>query len=534
MAHGTVDRTDVRTYWEGKVQKNPSKPFLYFNEEAISYGEFDIRINQAANAFLDFGIKKGDRVCLILPNIPDFLYCWFALNKIGAVSVPINIHFKASEAQYVVNHCEAVGLIASREHLEVALRIKKDCPHLKWISCVDVEVSRLPQGVTAFMNLCGTMPTALREFDVHGDDLACVLYTSGTTGFSKGVMHVQKTSILAGEVFVLRARIDSRDRVMAILPFFHMNSQFYSTWGAIAAEASVILIHRFSAGEFWSQAVRYSATEFNFVGTIGTILCARPPEEFRPQHNIRVAIGAGISPAVYKTFTERFNIPNVIDAYGMTEVPAVSQNPIGGVIKMNSIGLPAKHPNLVPFVEMKVGGDHGEELPDGTVGEILVRSPVVMKGYYKEPQKTREAMRHGWFCTGDHGFRDDDGYFHFVDRKKDIIRKGGENISATEVEAVLNENPKVLESAVIPVPAELGEDEVMACIVLLDGQSSTAEEVIYWCKDRLADFKLPRYIQFRKSFPKTSTERVAKVILKAEENLIKNAIDVGSHKTLLR
>jgi len=534
MAEGTGVRTNLRTYWEDKVRKDPSKVFLYYDDEVVNYGGFDLRINQAANALLDLGIKKGDRVCLILPNIPDFLYCWFGLNKIGGVSVPVNINFKANEAQYVVNHCEAVGLIVSQEHLEVALRIQKDCPRLKWISCVGAEANQLPQGVSSFKKLCGNMHAGLREFDLKGEDLACVIYTSGTTGFPKGVMHVQKTSILAGEAFVLRARIDSNDRIMAILPLFHMNAQFYCTWGAIAGEASLILIRRFGAREFWSQAVRYGATEFNFVGTIGTILCARPKEEFRPEHNIRVAIGAGISPTVYKTFTERFNIPNVIDAYGMTEVPAVSQNPIGGIIKMRSIGLPAKHPEVLPFSEMKIIDDDGQDLPTDAVGEILVRSPVMMKGYYKEPQQTQEAIRHGWFYTGDHGYQDNDGYFHFVDRKKDIIRKGGENISAAEVEAVLNENPRVLESAVFAVPAELGEDEVMACIVLREGQSITADEVIDWCKDRLADFKLPRFIHFRESLPKTSTERVAKPILKKEEGLVKKAIDVGGYKKLLR
>ena len=156
-----------------------------------------------------------------------------------------------------------------------------------------------------------------------------------------------------------------------------------------------------------------------------------------------------------------------------------------------------------------------------------------MKGYYKEEEKTQEAIRAGWFHTGDHGFQDNDGYFHFVDRKKDIIRKGGENISAAEVEAVLTENPRILESAVIPVPAELGEDEVMACIVLRESQSMTAEEVIDWCKDRLADFKLPRFIQFRERLPKTSTERISKPELKNEENLLKNAIDVAGYKKLL-
>ncbi|NIO10996.1 MAG: AMP-binding protein [Deltaproteobacteria bacterium] len=525
--------TNLRSYWENIAEKNPSKPFLYFEDEVVTYQGFDRRVNQAANGFCELGIKRGERVCLFLPNLPEFLYCWFALNKIGAVTVPVNIHFKAKEAQYVVNHCGAAGIVASQEYLSITRQIQKECPDLRWIACADMERDQLPGDVTSFSELSRGMPDILPATDVTGDDLASVLYTSGTTGFPKGVMHVQRTSMLAGEAFVLRAGLDAADRVMAILPFFHMNSQFYSTWGAIAAGASLVLIRRFSASEFWSQAVRYDATEFNFVGTIGAILCARPEREFNAAHNIRVAIGAGISPAVYGTFTERFKIPHVLDAYGMTEVPAVSQNPIGGPIKMKSIGLPAKHPTLKPFSEMKIADDDGHDPPVGTVGEILVKSPAMMKGYYREPEKTHEAIRGGWFHTGDQGFQDKDGYFHFVDRKKDIIRKGGENISATEVETVLNEHPAVLESAVIPVPSELEEDEVMACVVLQKGHSVSVEEIWDWCRERLADFKLPRFVQFRDSLPKTSTERIAKGILKSEEGLLKNAVDLGDRKKLL-
>jgi len=143
MGDPTADGNNLRTYWEGKVRKNPSKVFLYHDDEVISYEEFDQRVNHAANALLDLGTKKGDRVCLILPNTPDFLYCWFGLNKIGGVSAPVNINFKANEAQYILNHCEAVGLVTSKQHLEVALRIQKDCPHLKWISCVGAEANQL-------------------------------------------------------------------------------------------------------------------------------------------------------------------------------------------------------------------------------------------------------------------------------------------------------------------------------------------------------------------------------------------------------
>ena len=185
-------------------------------------------------------------------------------------------------------------------------------------------------GATEF-NFVGTLggilcsrpevPTKLNSVDLKERELACVIYTSGTSGFPKGAMHVHKSLLLTGEAFLVRAQINPNDRIMTVLPLFHINAQFYSTWGAIAGEASLILIRQFSASQFWRQAVRYGATEFNFVGTLGGILCSRPEEEFCPEHTIRVAVGAGISPDVYKTFTKRFRIPNVIDAYGLTEVP---------------------------------------------------------------------------------------------------------------------------------------------------------------------------------------------------------------------
>ncbi|MFQ5682662.1 MAG: AMP-binding protein [Candidatus Binatia bacterium] len=517
---------NLRIYWETRVQKDPSKVFLYYEDTVTSYGRFDDRINQAANGLIELGIKKGDRVCLILPNIPEFLYNWLGLCKIGAVVVPINTNFTANEALFIVKHSEATGLIVSEEHIQTALQIQKDGTQLKWVACVGREPDQFPPKFVRYHDLFREMPTTLKDVDLRSEDLACVIYTSGTTGFPKGVMHLHKTPPMTGEAFLLRAQVSSSDRIMAVLPLFHINAQFYSTWGAIAGQASLILVRRFSAGQFWMQAVRYRATEFNFVGTIGKILSARPVEEFRPEHTIRVAVGAGISPDVYDIFAKRFKIANVIDAYGLTEVPAVSQNPIGGSIKMKSIGFPAKHPSSLASTEMKILDNHGKELPPRHVGELVVRSPLLMSGYWKEPQRTREAIRNGWFYTGDYAYRDEDGYFFFVDRKKDIIRKKGENISPAEVEAVINENPTVLESAVIAVPADLGEDEVMACIVLKHGHSMKGEEMIDWCRPRLAAFKLPRFVQFRKELPKTSTQRIAKPVLKKEKDLLAKGFDL--------
>jgi len=519
---------NIREFIESRVEKNLGKPFLYFEDEVVTYEEFDQKINQAANGFLEMGVKRGDRVCLLLPNVPEFLYAWFGLAKIGAVMVPINNGFKENEARYIIDHSEAVGIVVDAGPLPIASAIKKKSSILKWISCIHAVSA---EGIHPFAQFFRGMPKTLRSFDIRDEDMAQIIYTSGTTGFPKGAIHAQKDFTLTGEAFVLCAGLSAADRLLTFLPLFHVNSEYYSTMGALAAEASLILVPRFSAGIFWEQAVRYGATEFNFIGAIGRILCARPEEEFRPDHKIRTAYGAPVPPDVYEAFTRRFKIQNVIEGYGLTEAPRVSQNPINGVIKMKSMGLPAKHPDAnLRFTQVKIVDEQGRELKPGEKGELIVHSPVMMKGYFKDEEKTRETIRRGWLYTGDYAYMDEDGYLFYVDRKKDIIRRKGENVSATEVESVLQANGKIFEAAVIAVPSLLGEDEGLAAITLKENQAMIPEEVIEWCKDRLANFKIPRYIQFRSSFPKTPTERIAKYILKQEKDLIESSHDMESYK----
>lgn len=320
---------------------------------------------------------------------------------------------------------------------------------------------------------------------------------------------------------------------MVILPFYHVNGEFYSTMGAIAAGASLVIIRDFSASRFWEQAVKYGVTQFNFIGAVGRMLMARSDAEFNPQHKIRAMNGAGIPEADYKAFVSRFKIPYVIDGYGLTECPRVCQIPIGEAVKMGSMGLPSKHP-AIEFTKMKIVDDNGGELPPGGTGELVVKSPVMMRGYFRDPEKTKEAIRDGWFYTGDYAYKNEGGYYYFVDRKKDIIRRRGENISAREVETVINENPKVVEAAVIAVPSELGEDEVMACIALKPGINMTPEEVVLWCKERLARFKVPRYVQLRDRFPKTATQRTQKNVIKEEKDLLTKAHDMEAFKKSLK
>jgi crotonobetaine/carnitine-CoA ligase len=284
--------------------------------------------------------------------------------------------------------------------------------------------------------------------------------------------------------------------------------------GCLAAEASLILLERFSASRFWDEIQRYQATQFSLVGVMVGMLLNQPESTAEKNHLVRWVNTGGIPKGSTKVFEERFGV-KVIEGYGLTECPLVCQNPYDGVCKDGSIGLPAKHPDpQVVFTEMKIVDDQGQELPANSVGEIVVRSPVIMRGYYLDPAKTEESIKDGWFYTGDYGFRDADGYFFFYERKKELIRRRGENISPAEIEAIINKHPKILESAVVPVKAVLGEDEVKGIVVPREGESIAAEEVINWCQERLAYFKVPSMVEISSGLPKTETGKIARSVLK--------------------
>jgi crotonobetaine/carnitine-CoA ligase len=519
---------NIGSLLQSKVDQYPDKTFLFFDHDFLSYKQFNCQVNRSANALLELGIKRGDRVCLMLGNTPQFLYAWFGMAKIGAILVALNTSFKEKEARYIVSHSQARGVITNAEHLELIEKLKPQCSYLDWVACVDPVADGA--GVISWRDLMDTMSDRLPAINVDDHDPAQIAYTSGTTGFPKGAVHSQRNFVLSGEAFTLCADLGPDDRVMAIMPLFHSNAQYYSVMGALAAGAGLVLIPRFSAGQFWNQAVEYQATEFNFIGAIGSILCRRPEKEFLPEHQIKTAYGALVTPEIYDVFQNRFGIRNVIDGYGLTEVTRVCQNPIHGQIKMGSIGLPAKHPDPdFPFSQVKILNQDGHQAGPGEHGEIMVKSPVMMQGYYRDPEATVMAIEDGWLHTGDIGYKDEDEYIFFVDRMKNIIRRKGENLSAAEVEAVINAHQAVSDSAVIAVPAEMGEDEIMAIVVLAPGKSLTPEELVDWCKPRLAHFKLPRFVLFRDSLPKTATSRVEKYLLKKEAGLVEASADMRSY-----
>jgi crotonobetaine/carnitine-CoA ligase len=507
---------NIRALIETQCHKNPDKVFLYFGKQEVSYKEFNQNINRAANLFLDLGIQKGDRVCFFLPNCPEFLYGWFGLAKIGAVLIPINTNYRTQETEYIMNHSEATCVLVHSSLKEIVDKIRPGLPLLKNFLLLGRE--RQYSDYIPFEREMAKASTELGPTDVNEDDLCEIMYTSGTTGPSKGVMMTHKYWILNGYGHQYPMGLTSEDRVFTCLPLFHANAQGYSTMGALISGASLIVVKRFSASKFWDQIRRYKATVFNYMGAMLTILSKQAPLKKDRDHYVRAAYG---TPALDKEFQDdmeyRYGIV-FITGYGLTECGLCLIQPLLGIRKEKSLGLPKQIPGSGFVNKVKLVNEEGVEVPRGMVGEIVIKNPAIMKGYFKDPDLTKKVIKEGWLHTGDKGWMDEEGYFYFADRKKDVIRRRGENVSSLEVENAINAHPNVLESAVIGVPSDFYDDDIKAYVVLKKNQGLDPMEIAKWCKEKLAYFKIPRFIELRSELPKTPTHRVQKYKLKKEKS----------------
>jgi crotonobetaine/carnitine-CoA ligase len=504
-----------------RASRDPRRPFISFEDRTWSWQAFDDQVRKTASLFLARGTTKGDRIGVIGRNSDGHVIVLFALARIGAIMVPINPEFGVQEARYVLHHAEVSGVIASTDTLTV---VREACDGLKkapWLLMLDAAAGDAP----ALLAAAETAAECELPQDISADDTALIVYTSGTTGFPKGAMHSQRSFVTGGEAFVQRVYLQNDDRVMIVLPLFHINALFYSVAGTLAAGCSMVIVPRFSASAFWETAVKYGATEVNIIEAIGTILKNRPRSEFRPDHKLRAVYG--VRHSMEATFRDDFKIPHLIGGYGMTEIPGVTCNPVEGLRKAGSMGPIGRHPDPTrPWAECRVVDDEGADVRIGEEGELLVKTPIIMQGYFRDPEQTKEAFVDGWFKTGDLVKRDEDGYFFFVSRKKDIIRRRGENIAGAELDRVIGSHPAVHEAAAIPVPAELGEDEILVAVVLKPGQKATEQEIAEWCRQHLAPQKVPRYVLFVDDLPHTPTHKVLKAQLKRDVTLKARAMDL--------
>ncbi len=506
--------------FESRRQANPAKPFILFKDQTWSWGEFADAIERSARVLAGRGVKKGDRVAIIATNTYAHVMLMFALARIRAIMVPVNPEFGVAEAKYVMEHAGVSAVACSTDTLQVAKEAAAAIKPAPWFMMVDEAVEDLP----LLTELIKTPGDAKLPDDVSADDTFAIIYSSGTTGFPKGVMHAQRNFVLSGERHVARVETQADDRVLCILPMFHINALFYSVASAVTAGATLIIVPRFSATTFWRTAADSGATQVNVIMAVSTILARRPRSEFVPEHKLRVVNGAPFTQEAMDVFKKEFNVPTVIEGFGMTEIPGAFSNPFKGPHKVACLGKPGIHPTLT-WTQARILDDDGRDVADGETGELAVKIPTLMQGYYRDPEQTAQSFRDGWFLSGDLVKRDGDGYYWFVARKKDIIRRRGENVAGAEIDRIVNLHPAVSESAAIATPSELGEDEIMSVVVKKPGGKVSEEEIRAWCAEKLAAHKVPRFVVFNDALPHTPTHKVAKHILKKDATLRERATD---------
>lgn len=516
MTHRPAQR-DLRLLVEEQARTLGERTFLEVEDGPVSFAALDRNANRLANALRSLGVQSGHTVSLFLPNCAEFMYTWLGAAKLGAIIAPINTAFRSQEAKYILDHCEAEILVTTAElwRSEIAA-VAGECAHLKKVVTLGGA-----EGTMSFAELfekASEDPPPVRSLDGTTSP-AVILYTSGTTGYPKGCVLPHRYFIVNGDVILDGMAITAEDRLYLPLPLFHVNAEI-TIIGALVRGCTFILRPRLSVGRFWEEVVRYGATEFNHIGAMSSLLLKEAPAGIERAHRLRVSCGGGAPVAVQQEFRERFGV-TMVELYATTEscMDTMGDSRLGGPDgpqRPGSAGLP------VWFKEVRIVDDADQPLPAGQVGEIVTRAKepgTTMIGYLKDPQGTATALRGGWYHTGDLGRIDQDGYLYYVDRKKDLIRRAGENVASLEVERVLKGHPAVLDAAVVGVRDEIRGEEIKACIELKPGVSREAalpEDLIRFCEERLARFKVPRFVRFYDQLPRNASQRVQKHILRNE------------------
>ena len=512
-------------FLDAAAARDPDKVFVEISGQKITYRQFVQDTLRTAGMFQALGVSKGDRVCLLLPNCPDVLYCWFGLSLLGAISVPINTAYRRDETATILNDAEATTLVAHESLLPVAEEATGLAASVQRKLLVGDSSSPEP-GWTRFTDALAQADRLSYRPAVSPQDISTLVYTSGTTGIPKGVQITHQMYVAAGQGFAHWTQATQQDRFFTCLPYFHANAQYYSTMGTLAVGATLTVVERFSASRFWDQVRESGATVVNFIGMMLPVLAKQPESPADRQHQVRLFYGSpAFPPELLATLQQRFGI-DIIVGFGMTETCYGTIEGIRHPRRSGSSGLPRQHPDPRFINQIRIVDDTGRPVGSNTAGEIIIKNPALTPGYWRNEEQTRLALRDGWLFTGDLGWMDEDGYLYFVDRKKDIIRRRGENISSKEVEDVMKRHPKVLDCATIAVPSELGEDEIKAYVVPRPGSAVKPEELVYWCAEHLAYFKVPRYIEMRDELPRTPSLRVRKDLLRQErDDLTENCFD---------
>jgi long-chain acyl-CoA synthetase len=515
---------NIRQLLESRVASTPQGQFLFDlgTNRVFTYSEFNLLVGHAAELLLSLGVKQGDRVSLLLTNRAAYLIFYFACFKIGAWAGPVNALLKSHEIDFIVNNSEAAVAVTQPDLYPALAQCREHLPLLHDVILVSEDQTEEdpPGGITKY-----TLPTSkelsnlrseLPPAEIASEDEAVIIYTSGTTGKPKGVLLTHGNLLSNARQIADWLSLTSDDRALLIMPLFHVNALMTTCLASLWAGGSVVLAPKFSASQHWDMVRRYNVTYFGSVATMLSLLNQTHPEGLpagKPAQRLRFALcgSAPVPIEVMKKFEEIFKCP-VIEGYGLSESTCRSTfNPPDERRRPGSVGLSIGN-------EIKVFNEDDRELDHKAIGEIVLRGPNIMKGYYKNDEATNQAFRSGWFHTGDLGYRDSDGFFYVVDRKSDMIIRGGENIYPREIDEVLYQHPEIKDAATIGVPDPLFGEEVKSFVVLRESSQATESEIMKFCRDRLADFKCPKQIEFLKDIPKGPTGKLLKRELSLRSN----------------
>lgn len=524
--------------WQSVVERKGRRHFLTFQNRVgdvfeYTYAAFDKDVNRIANVFLDLGIEKGDHVALHLHSSPEFLMCLFGLAKIGAVAVPINEQYLADEAEYILENSDAICVVVEPLFYEtyqellarghyfpkgvVVARAGTESPK----SNIDFSNIYTPlgtveegqQGIYDFWMMRCEQSAILRDScELASDDPVQIIYTSGTTSRPKGVVLTHANMVFSGLYGDWEVSLRGSDRVLTSMPACHSNFQLAALMPVITAGASLIIVEKYSATRFMKQIRHYKATVIQCVAMMLRTLLLQPVDPEEKNHCVReVLYFIPITDAEKEEFEQRFNM-KIMNTYGSTESIgwAITDPPVGArnwpSVGRAGLGYKARICDM-----------NDNELPPGEVGEIQIkgeRGRSVMLEYYNNPEATENTFSiDGWLKTGDQGYQDDNGWFYFVDRKVNMVKRSGENISTTELEEILEQHPAIAESAVIGVPDPIRDQAIKAFVRFAPGESMTLAEVEQYCKDHMASFKVPTFYEVVEDFPRTCSMKIEKKLL---------------------
>jgi len=486
--------------------EDSSTPF----RQTLSYRELDDRVNQACHYLAELGMTQGSVYNLHLPNCPAFIILWFAAARLGAVMIPTNVLASADELTYLLEHSGSEIAFTTDKYWLVLDECQDRLDHLKKVVLCD-PYARIASP-ESFESKLAHYPYTPWKCTAADTDLVAIMYTSGTTSKPKGVMVNHANYITAGRTVADSLEIAESDRQFTVLPLFHGNAQYYSTMSVLLRGASMALMDRFSASQYFDKCIEYDCTVASLFAAPMRMILAKAVNPAHRRNSLRIVIYAqNITEQQMQDWQSRFNAP-LAQIWGMTETMGPPlMNPLHGERRNRGIGKPSGD------YEIRLVDESGNSVRVGEPGEITVAGipgKSLMLGYFENPEATAETIREDWLYTGDNAIEDDEGFFYFIDRKKDMIKRSGENISAGEVENVILQHPAVFECAVIGMPDEIKDELIVGVVVLKEAQTLDEAALIEFCMAHLASFRVPERIEFVDSLPKTSVGKIQKHIIR--------------------